>query len=169
GLGADIHACHHPASSSDVRGDCHASTTRLSSDLQEVGNGADDDCDGLTDDADPSILASSQGTYYHDGDGDGYGAGAEIHACNQPASSSTVSGDCDDTNPAINPAAQEVCNGADDDCEGGRDAGGASILASSQGMYYQDGDGDGYVAGAAVHELNQPVSSSTGCVYCEDT
>ncbi|MBN2497099.1 MAG: hypothetical protein JXR96_21075 [Deltaproteobacteria bacterium] len=41
-----------------------------------------------------------------DGDGDGYGIGP---ACYGP--------DCDDTNEFINPAADEDCNGADDDCD----------------------------------------------------
>ena len=27
-------------------------------------------------------------------------------------------GDCDDNNPDINPAAQEVCDGVDNDCDG---------------------------------------------------
>ena len=40
-----------------------------------------------------------------DGDGDSYG-----DAC-----------DCDDDDPAINPGALEICNGLDDDCEGGTD------------------------------------------------
>ena len=41
-----------------------------------------------------------------DGDGDGYGAGCALGA------------DCDDTNPAVSPAATDVCNGTDDDCDG---------------------------------------------------
>ncbi len=39
--------------------------------------------------------------------------------------------DCDDTNPAINPGATEVCNGLDDNCDGSTDEG-------------TDADGDGF-------------------------
>ncbi|MBI5501377.1 MAG: CHAP domain-containing protein [Deltaproteobacteria bacterium] len=42
-----------------------------------------------------------------DGDGDGYAAGT----------------DCDDGNADVHPGAAEVCNGRDDDCEGGTDEG----------------------------------------------
>jgi len=38
-------------------------------------------------------------------------------------------GDCDDTNPAIHPGAVEVCNGLDDNCEGGIDEGGDSLCS----------------------------------------
>ena len=42
-----------------------------------------------------------------DGDGDGYGDGPE---CEGP--------DCDDTDRATHPGAQEMCNGGDDNCDG---------------------------------------------------
>lgn len=47
-----------------------------------------------------------------DGDGDGYCAEA---------------GDCDDTNPAVNPGEVEICNGLDDDCNGVIDDGIAEV------------------------------------------
>ncbi len=51
-----------------------------------------------------------------DNDNDGYGYPAS-DSCTYPEE------DCDDTNPAINPGAQEVCNGVDDNCEGNTDEG----------------------------------------------
>ncbi len=41
--------------------------------------------------------------FFQDADGDGF---------------SMLSGDCDDTSPAIHPLADEECNGVDDDCDG---------------------------------------------------
>jgi hypothetical protein len=46
-----------------------------------------------------------------DADGDGF------------VSDATGGNDCDDGNPAVHPGATELCNGVDDDCEGGIDEG----------------------------------------------
>ncbi len=56
-----------------------------------------------------------------DGDDDGY----------------LLSEDCNDTNPAINPGAEEVCEGVDNNCDG-------QIDEDVKNTYYQDSDGDGY-------------------------
>lgn len=45
--------------------------------------------------------------------------------------------DCDDTNPDINPDAEEVCDGQDNDCDTEIDEDGGQT-------YYQDADGDGF-------------------------
>lgn len=62
-----------------------------------------------------------------DEDGDGY----------YKSSPCTVL-DCDDSDPAIHPEAEEVDNGVDDDCDGVVDGGG--VLST----YYLDSDQDGY-------------------------
>ncbi|MEZ4381224.1 MAG: lectin-like protein [Nannocystaceae bacterium] len=56
---------------------------------------------------------------YPDEDGDMYGdmTVAPILGCPQDGYAE-VAGDCDDDNSAINPDAEEVCNGVDDDCDG---------------------------------------------------
>ena len=81
----------------------------------------DEDCDGLSDDDDPG--ATGKTTYYADADGDGYGDSAA------PTQLCLVVGiegwgyvpgpdDCDDTDPAVNPGAEEVCeDGVDQDCD----------------------------------------------------
>jgi len=47
--------------------------------------------------------------------------------------------DCNDYNAAVHPAAEEVCNGLDDDCDGGVD-----VDASDAPTWYADADGDGF-------------------------
>ncbi len=58
--------------------------------------------------------------------------------------------DCDDGDPAVFPGAEEVCNGIDDDCDGGVDEG-------VQLSFYEDGDGDGWgIEGEAVQACQPP-------------
>ena len=102
----------------------------------------DDDCDGLVDSEDPDCPCA-------DGDGDGYGDPVNP-VCTYPEL------DCDDTDPAVNPGASEVCdNGLDDDCDGLTDH-------EDDDCPCLDGDGDGY---------GNPVNAN--CTYpepdCDDT
>ncbi|MBK8081689.1 MAG: putative metal-binding motif-containing protein [Saprospiraceae bacterium] len=58
-------------------------------------------------------------------------------ACSPPSGYVTDNTDCNDNNVLINPGATEICNGLDDDCDGGVDEG-------VQNTYYADVDNDSY-------------------------
>ncbi|MGB6874156.1 MAG: clostripain-related cysteine peptidase [Dehalococcoidia bacterium] len=110
-------ACSQPAGYVDNDADCNDSNENVNPAATEVCNGIDDDCDGLVDDDDPDC--TGQATWYLDGDSDGYGdPNTTTHACSQPAGYVDNNADCDDSNENVNPAATEVCNGIDDDCDG---------------------------------------------------
>jgi hypothetical protein len=88
----------------------------------------DEDCDGLVDE-DFALT-----DLWPDADGDGFGdrfVPAEAR-CDAPADLVADGTDCDDADAARFPGAPEVCNGADDDCDGLIDADEAN-----------DSDGDG--------------------------
>ena len=78
-----------------------------------------------------------------DVDGDGYGALV----------------DCDDNNTTINPGAQEICDGIDNDCDGLVDEDDPSL--AGQNTYFADSDGDGYGNPAVT---TQACSAPTGYV-----
>lgn len=60
----------------------------------------DEDCDGLTDDADDSVDPEGFSTFYPDEDEDGVGSqDGAIQACDPPERHVSVPGDCDDNNP----------------------------------------------------------------------
>ena len=80
--------------------------------------GADEDCDGMVDEAG----AIGARTFYLDEDGDGVGtdAGAIVACRSPPAPLRYVeeSGDCDDADVTVNPRRSEECDAVDDDCNG---------------------------------------------------
>ncbi len=65
-------------------------------------------------------------TYFRDVDGDGFGSSVTTTACSTtpPAGYVSITGDCNDNNPGINPNATEICgNNIDDNCDGQIDEG----------------------------------------------
>ena len=100
----------------------------------------DQDADGVPVGEDCSDLDASVGvapTWYLDADGDGYGVDETTTSCVLPDGYAEVRGDCDDTDPTVYPGAREVCNDADDSCDGLVDEG------LDKSGWYADGDGDG--------------------------
>ncbi len=63
-------------------------------------------------------------TFYLDADGDGYGDPTNsTSTCEKPISYVLNSDDCDDSDPNINPSANEVCDGTDNHCNNQTDEG----------------------------------------------
>ena len=104
-----------------VDGDCDDTDPAIHPEADELCNGVDDDCDNRVDEDD----ATDATTWYPDQDGDGYGSDAgAAAACFQPSGSLAIGGDCDDSDPAVNPEAAEViCDLVDNDCDGEADGG----------------------------------------------
>jgi hypothetical protein len=103
----------------------------------EYCNGDDDDCDGTVDEDD----AQDVSTWYIDADNDDYGINTTvIVACDQPSGFVLDDTDCDDTDGAVNPGADELCNEIDDNCDERIDPD-DSVDANT---WYGDSDGDGY-------------------------
>jgi hypothetical protein len=104
-----------------VEDDCDADRADVHPGAIEYCDGVDNDCDGLVDDADDDLHTTPGTTWYTDGDADGYGAVA-VFACEQPADTSAVSGDCDDADDRVNPGVLEGCDdGVDENCDGAID------------------------------------------------
>ena len=97
----------------DATVDCDDDNPSINPDAVEICDQVDNNCDGEIDEG--FVLE----TYYSDGDMDGYGSGAGFTDCFQPPDTSTEGGDCDDTDPNINPDAIEIPNNdIDEDCDG---------------------------------------------------
>ncbi len=110
GYGADYGDPSYWAGCAYPGGDCNDYDPQVNpgdpeDDWEECHNGIDDDCNGWVDTEDPLCTCT-------DNDGDGYGT-PESPLCVHPEE------DCDDTDPEVNPAAEEVLrNDIDDDCDG---------------------------------------------------
>ena len=139
-----VQACALPAGASVNDDDCDDASAALSPAAAEVCDTIDNNCDGRTDDADPGLLLSSATAFYADLDLDGYGGGAALLRCIAPTGALTIGGDCDESDPSVNPGASEVCNGVDDDCDGLADLADPSLDGTTLSLVYRDVDGDGY-------------------------
>jgi len=139
--GGDIKDTADPDNDGDgdgyaLRYDCDDTDPAVYPTADEVCDGIDNNCDGQIDDA----TAIDGETFYADADGDGYGNPASsTTTCSPPPGFIVTPDDCDDTNAAANPGAAEVCDGADNDCDGEADNDPTDATT-----WYPDGDGDGY-------------------------
>ncbi len=135
---------------SDV--DCDDEDPSINPGATEVCNGKDDNCDGNVDEGCAPVCGNGiieGGEECDDGDtvdGDGCSASCTVEpgwSCEGQPSSCTYEDadddgytsdvDCDDNDASVNPGATELCDGQDNDCDGG-------IPATET-----DSDGDGYV------------------------
>ncbi|MCB9745800.1 MAG: hypothetical protein H6740_24710 [Alphaproteobacteria bacterium] len=164
-------ACEQPGSTSDQGGDCDDSDAAIHPAAQEICDGVDNDCDTLVDDDDDSVDTSTGATFYADADADGYGdAAATTQACGAPEGYGADSSDCDDSDAAVNPAAQEVCNDVDDDCDGDIDDDDASLDASTGATFYADSDGDSYGdPSASLQACDPPSGAVSDSSDCDDS
>jgi hypothetical protein len=158
--------CTQPTGYTNNTLDCDDTDSSVSPSGSEVCDGDDNDCDGDIDDDDSSV--SGQTTWYRDLDSDGYGLStASTDACDQPSDYVTDNTDCDDTDADINPAGAEVCDGADNDCDGDTDADDSSVTGTS--TYYADGDSDGYGDAAnTTTDCSVPSGYVTNDDDCDD-
>ncbi|HFA51172.1 MAG TPA: T9SS type A sorting domain-containing protein, partial [Bacteroidetes bacterium] len=139
-------------------GDCNDANAAVNPGATEVCNGIDDDCDGMTDEG---VLT----TFYRDFDGDGFGDAADSQmACTQPMGYVANADDCDDANAAVNPNADEICDGIDNDCDGTID-----INPVTGPVWFEDADMDGFGnAASSVVACAQPAGFVSNNLDCND-
>ncbi|MCB9795473.1 MAG: VCBS repeat-containing protein [Alphaproteobacteria bacterium] len=154
-------ACEQPSGTVTDSSDCDDADAASYPGADETCDDADDDCDGAVDEA-----ALDASTWYADADGDGYGdTNFSRDDCDAPANYVADDSDCDDASAAVNPAATEVCNGVDDDCDGDTDPDSAADVAT----WYADADADGYGdADSADLDCDQPSGFVADDTDCDD-
>ena len=118
--------------------DCDDTSADVRPGSTEICDGIDNDCDARVDEPD----AADAQAWYLDIDGDGYGQTlTEVVSCEGPSDNwSTGSNDCDDQNPLVSPAADEICDGYDNNCDGLTD----DDTAVDATTWYADDDEDSY-------------------------
>ena len=129
--------------------DCNDADAAVNPGAAEICDGVDNDCDGAIGDV------GSPSTDESDNDGDGFFVCAN---------------DCDDTDPAVNPGATELCDAdnTDEDCDGSTDDGDSS--ASGQADWYLDDDHDGYgTPDTLSSRCDQPTDYVSNADDCDDT
>lgn len=105
--------CQAPVNLIAIGGDCDDNNNAIHPGATEICDGLDNNCNGQQDEGLTFL------NYYFDGDSDGFGIGNPTVSCTPIAGYATQTGDCDDSNNAINPGAADAeGNGVDENCDG---------------------------------------------------
>ncbi len=114
GAGDALNTCNPPAGYVLNNTDCNDANANQNEGVSEICNNQDDNCNSLVDEG----LTFQD--YYTDADFDGFGTGAAQSSCIDMGIDFTLNNtDCDDSNAAINPNAEEIgANGIDENCDG---------------------------------------------------
>ena len=125
--------CRQPSGYVTDNTDCDDNNNNIFPGNTEACDNIDNNCNGLVDDG-----VTFQ-DYFLDSDGDGFGNAASfINDCMQPSGHVLDNTDCNDTDPAINPAATEIANNdIDENCDGE-----LLIIDSDQDGFNSDEDCD---------------------------
>ena len=151
-----IEACSSPDGYVPNGNDCDDENANIYPSASEICDGLDNDCNELVDDG----LGLEM---YVDADFDGYGdENQPVEGCQEEPGLAPFAGDCDDFNPAINPAAAELCDEVDNNCDGNTDEG-------VQNTYYIDTDSDGFGdSNTLIEACTRPEGYSENATDCED-
>ena len=155
--------CDGPAGYVDDSTDCDDTNADIHPGASERCDGTrDEDCDGTVDEAE----AVDALTFYADTDSDGFGdALAPQNACTQPSDFVSDATDCDDASPTTNPAASEVCDGVDDNCDGATD----EDAAVDAPVWFADFDADGFGdASVSTRACSLPSGYLADASDCDD-
>jgi large repetitive protein len=162
--GLTVTTCIAPSGYVDETGDCDDSDDRVNPGTDELcGDHVDNDCDDLIDGKDDEVTIA---TWYLDADFDEFGTDkTTVEDCSPPFGYVNVGGDCNDIVFAINPKANEVCDGEDNDCDKLTDEAGAD----GETTWYFDGDNDGYgVATKTLEACDEPTDYAPNGDDCDD-
>jgi hypothetical protein len=124
--------------SNDADGDGYTTEDDCNDNQASINPGAEELCDGLDNNCDGTVDEDVSTPFYADLDNDGFGNEGQIqYGCEAPDGFVANGSDCDDSNANIFPAAEEICDNVDNDCNDQIDDG-LGIL------FYTDDDGDGF-------------------------
>ena len=157
-------SCAAPATFIADDSDCDDTNRDINPDAIEVCDYADNDCDTTTD-----VNALDASAWYADTDGDTFGDATDTQdACVQPLDYVSDDTDCDDSDASSFPGGTEVCDLADNDCDGTPD----DSAADAPG-WYADTDSDTFGDASDTRDAcEQPggyVSDSSDCDDTDDT
>lgn len=140
---APMSACEAPSGYVANDDDCDDGNPANYPGGREVCDGGDNDCDERVDDDDSVVYDAPR--WYPDHDADNWGADyGDLTQCEAPEGYIDRAGDCEDLDPAIHPAATEVCDLIDNDCDDRVDEEDDSIDVSTESTWYPDADADGW-------------------------
>jgi len=100
-------------------GDCNDGNLLVYPGATEHCNGEDDNCNTVVDEAN----AEGCTPFLRDSDDDGYGVAGLFQCLCAPKGDfdALQDGDCDDTNPSLNPGVEDICDNIDNNCNGIKD------------------------------------------------
>ncbi|HEX2532107.1 MAG TPA: MopE-related protein, partial [Chitinophagaceae bacterium] len=154
-----IKACTAPAGYVANSIDCNDADATIKPGATEVCDGKDNDCDGIVDEGCNMTL-----TFYRDADKDGYGNPASFKTGTvAPAGYVLNSSDCNDLSNTTYPGAPELCDCADNDCDGVRDDGWPLKT------FYKDNDKDGWGGSTVIQACTAPIAYVERGGDCKDT
>ena len=155
-------SCQQPTGYVSNSSDCDDVNTQSYPNADEFCDLIDNDCDGVVDESD----AVDAMTWYLDVDSDGYGIPVAQASCSQPSGYVDNQDDCNDSNVTISPAALEVCDDVDNNCDGTIDESSATDAVT----WYLDADADGYGDSAvSIVSCEMPTEYVEDSGDCDDS